>query len=79
MAYLLRQPRAFDVDVLRDATQVLSLSERTLARLDTDAPTAAARLISNISRQLCRRLGAATKAIRPTTATHAASPLYMNH
>lgn len=79
MAYLLRQPRAFDVDVLRDATQVLSLSERTLARLDTDAPTAAARLTSNISRQLCRRLGAATKAIRPTTATHAASPLYMNH
>jgi hypothetical protein len=56
MAYLLQQPRGFDVDVVTDGTRVLSLSERTLARLPDTDPTAAAKLVSNISRQLCRRL-----------------------
>jgi hypothetical protein len=56
MAYFLHQPRAFDVDVTQDGTQVLSLSERTLATLIDHCPTAAARLSANIARQLCRRL-----------------------
>jgi hypothetical protein len=55
-AYLLHQPRSFDVDVIRDGTRVLSLSERTLTTLADVAPVAAARLSSNIARQLCRRL-----------------------
>lgn len=54
-AYLLHQPRAFDVDVTRDGTQVLSLSERTLATLIDSCPPAAARFSANVARQLCRR------------------------
>jgi hypothetical protein len=60
MAYLLHQPRAFDVDVTRDGTQVLSLSERTLATLIDVSPTAAARFSANVARQLCQRLAAPT-------------------
>jgi hypothetical protein len=56
MAHLLRQPRAFDVDVTEPGTRLLSLSDRTLARLADDDPATSARLLSNISRQLCRRL-----------------------
>ena len=59
MAYLLQQPRGFDVDVVADGTRVLSLGERTLARLPETDPVAAAKLAANISRQLCRRLAAA--------------------
>jgi CRP-like cAMP-binding protein len=59
MAYLLQQPRGSDVDVVTDGTRVLSLSERTLSRLTGADPIAAAKLSSNISRQLCRRLAAA--------------------
>jgi hypothetical protein len=55
MANLLRQPRSFDVDVVEN-THVLSLSERTLAALADGAPAAAARLASNIARQLSGRL-----------------------
>jgi len=58
MAYLLHQPRTCDVDVIDDGTQVLSLSERTLATLIDDAPAAAARFSANVARQLCRRLAA---------------------
>lgn len=58
MAYLLHQPRSFDVDVTHDGTQVLSLSERTLATLIDRSPVAAARLSANIAEQLCRRLAA---------------------
>jgi hypothetical protein len=46
------------VDVVDDGTRVLSLSERTLRRLPDVDPGAAAKLASNISRQLCRRLAA---------------------
>lgn len=60
MAYLLQQPRGFDVDVVEDGTRVLSLSERTLSRLGDVDPAAAAKLASNISRQLCHRLVAAS-------------------
>jgi CRP-like cAMP-binding protein len=56
MAYLLHQPRSFDVDVIDDGTRVLSLSERTLTTLIDVAPAAAARFTSNLARQLCRRL-----------------------
>jgi CRP-like cAMP-binding protein len=56
MAYLLHQPRSFDVDVIHDGTRVLSLSERTLTTLIDVAPAAAARFTSNLARQLCRRL-----------------------
>lgn len=58
MAALLAQPRGFDVDVVDDSTRVLSLSERTIALLAELAPTAAAKLASNIARQACRRLAA---------------------
>jgi hypothetical protein len=58
MAALLRQPRGFDVDVVSDGTRVLSLSERTIARLADTDPATAAKLASNIARQACRRLAA---------------------
>ena len=60
MAYLLHQPRAFDVDVIHDGTQVLSLSERTLATLIDASPAAAAQFSANVARQLCRRLATGT-------------------
>lgn len=57
-AYLLHERRTFDVDALRDDTQILSLSERTLCKLMDDRPALAAKLLANISRILCRRLTA---------------------
>jgi hypothetical protein len=59
MAHLLRQSRAFDVDVTEPGTRLLSLSDRTLAGLADDDPATSGRLLSNISRQLCRRLARA--------------------
>ena len=56
MAHLLRMPRGFDVDVTEPGARLLSLSNRTLAGLADDDPATSARLLSNISRQLCRRL-----------------------
>lgn len=56
MAYLLERPRGFDVDVVHDGTRVLSLSEHTLRTLTTDHPVAAAKLATNLSKQLCLRL-----------------------
>jgi hypothetical protein len=54
-AYLLRQSRTFDVDVLNDDTQILSLSERMLRDLAETAPDVAAKLFTNLSVALCRR------------------------
>ena len=56
MAHLLRRPRGFDVDVAEPGTRLLSLSDRTLAGVADDDPATSARLLSNISRQLCHRL-----------------------
>jgi Cyclic nucleotide-binding domain len=58
-AYLLHGSRTFDVDALADGTQILSLSERTLRNLTDDAPVVAAKLLTNVSKVLCRRLSKA--------------------
>ena len=55
-AYLLRCPRTFDVDVLEDGTRLLAISERTLRRLATDAPAAAAKLFANLATVVSSRL-----------------------
>lgn len=60
MAYLLHQPRSFDVEVICDGTQVLSLSERTLTTLVDACPAAAARFSTNMARQLSQRLAGAS-------------------
>lgn len=75
MAYLLHQPRSFDVDVVGDGTTVLSLSERTLRRLPDEDPVAAAKLADNVARQLCRRLTAEppAPADQPSTAAIASA------
>jgi hypothetical protein len=51
--------RTFDVDALADGTRILSLSERTLRNLTEDAPVVAAKLLTNVSKVLCRRLSKA--------------------
>jgi CRP-like cAMP-binding protein len=61
-AYLLQQPRAFDVDALCDDTRILSLSERTLRNLTEHEPAIAAKLLTNVGRVLCRRLSPAASA-----------------
>jgi len=55
-AYLLQQPRGFNVDALSDDTCILSLSERTLRNLCQDDPAVGTKLLGNISKVLCRRL-----------------------
>ncbi len=58
-AFLLRCPRTFDVDVLEAGTRLLAISERTLRRLATDAPTAGAKFFTNLATVLSARLVAA--------------------
>jgi hypothetical protein len=58
-AYLLHGSRTFDVDALAEGTRILSLSERTLRNLTDDAPVVAAKLLTNVSKVLCRRLSKA--------------------
>jgi hypothetical protein len=66
MAYLLGQPRRFDVDVVEPDTRVLSLSERTLRWLEQTNPGVAMKLLANISKQLCRRLTTRTDVTQVT-------------
>ncbi len=58
-AYLLQQPRSYDVDVTSDGTRILNLSERTLRTLTEHDPVVATKLLGNISKTLCRRLSTA--------------------
>ena len=55
MAFLLEQPRTFDVDAATDA-RVLSLSEGSLRKLVAEEPAIAAKLLLNVSKMLCSRL-----------------------
>jgi Cyclic nucleotide-binding domain/Acetyltransferase (GNAT) domain len=56
-AYLLEGTRTFDIDVLSDDTRILSLSERSMRALTARDPAVASKLLGNISKILCRRLG----------------------
>jgi CRP-like cAMP-binding protein len=56
MAFLLEQPRSFDVDAATDETRVLSLSEGALRRMIAEEPALAARLLLNLSKLLCVKL-----------------------
>jgi CRP-like cAMP-binding protein len=55
MAFLLDQPRSFDVDAAADA-RILSLSEGSLRKMITEDATVAAKLLFNLSKMLCVRL-----------------------
>ncbi|HET9729996.1 MAG TPA: cyclic nucleotide-binding domain-containing protein [Acidimicrobiia bacterium] len=55
MAFLLQNPRAFDVDAASDA-EVLSLSEGALRKMISDDAVVAAKLLLNVSKMLCWRL-----------------------
>jgi hypothetical protein len=55
-AYLLRGTRTQNVDVYSPDATILSLSEHTLRRLSIDHACAAAKLLENLSKILCRRL-----------------------
>jgi hypothetical protein len=55
-AFLLGCPRTFDVEVLKNGTRLLAMSERTLRRLTADSPTAAAKLFANLATVLSPRL-----------------------
>ena len=56
MAFLLEQPRAYDVDAATDGTRILSLSEGALRKMIVEDATVAAKLLLNISKMLCVRL-----------------------
>jgi hypothetical protein len=56
MAFLLEQPRAFDVDAATDDTRILSLSEGALRKMIAEDATLAAKLLLNISKLLCVKL-----------------------
>jgi hypothetical protein len=64
MAFLLEQPRAFDVLAVSDA-KVLSLSERSLRRLISSEPVAAAKLLLNVAKMLSARLIRAERSTEP--------------
>ena len=48
-AFLLGCPRTYDVDVVRDGTRVLALSERTLRTLEQASPLAGAKFFANLA------------------------------
>jgi CRP-like cAMP-binding protein len=56
MAFLLQQPRAFDVDAATDDTRILSLSEGALRTMIAEDATLAAKLLLNLSKLLCVKL-----------------------
>lgn len=68
MAFLLEQPRTFDVDAVTDA-RVLSLSEGTLRKMIAADPPVAAKLLLNVSKMLCSRLIRAERTATTPTAT----------
>ena len=56
MAFLLEQPRSFDVDAATDNTRVLSLSEKALRTMINQDSVVAAKVLLNISKMLCVKL-----------------------
>lgn len=56
LAFLLEQPRAFDVDAATDDTRILSLSEGALRTMIAEDAPLAAKLLLNLSKLLCVKL-----------------------
>jgi hypothetical protein len=56
VAFLLEQPRSFDVDAAKDGSRVLSLSEGALRTMIAEDADLAAKLLLNLSRLLCAKL-----------------------
>jgi CRP-like cAMP-binding protein len=56
VAFLLEQPRSFDVDAATDGSRVLSLSEGALRTMIAEDADLAAKLLLNLSRLLCAKL-----------------------
>ena len=56
MAFILESPRSADVYAAQDGTRVLSLSESALRQLMAEDPTAASKLLLNLSKLLCHKL-----------------------
>jgi len=56
MAFLLEQPRAFDVDAATDDTRILSLSEGALRTMIAEDAALAAKVLLNLSKLLCVKL-----------------------
>jgi hypothetical protein len=56
MAFLLEQPRSFDVDAATSGTRVLSLSEGALRTMIAEDAALAAKLLLNVSKLLCVKL-----------------------
>ncbi|MBK5288796.1 MAG: cyclic nucleotide-binding domain-containing protein [Acidimicrobiia bacterium] len=56
LAFLLEQPRSFDVDAATDGARILSLSEGALRRMIAEDAQIAAKLLLNLSKLLCVKL-----------------------
>ena len=56
LAFILEQPRAFDVDSATDDTRVLSLSEGALRKMIAEDASLAAKLLLNLAKLLCVKL-----------------------
>jgi CRP-like cAMP-binding protein len=56
LAFLLEQPRSFDVDAATEGTRVLSLSEGAVRKMIAEDATLAAKLLLNLSKLLCVKL-----------------------
>ncbi len=56
VAFILEQPRTFDVDAATDDTRVLSLSEGALRTMVSEDSDLAAKLLLNLSKVLCIKL-----------------------
>jgi hypothetical protein len=56
LAFLLEQPRSFDIVAATNGTRVLSLSEGALRRMIGEDATLAAKLLLNLSKLLCVKL-----------------------
>ncbi len=56
VAFLLEQPRSFDVHAATDGTRILSLSEGALRKIIAEDANLAAKLLLNLSKLLCVKL-----------------------
>jgi hypothetical protein len=56
MAFLLEQPRSFDVDAATSDTRVLSLSDGALRKMIADDAPLAAKVLLNVAKLLCVKL-----------------------
>jgi len=56
MAFLLEQPRSFDVDAATAGTRVLSLSDGAMRKMISEDSALAAKVLLNVSKLLCVKL-----------------------